>query len=318
MDLPEEKRWSNIVLKYKELVPDIYAIMKQFLPEPAISIPIIQKIAANIDQYLPAPYAGEMRGIASTMNMNLGDVVTCNLLYDISAFCTSIVMQDVNGTIWHARNLDYGFTDILRNITIRVDYQQGGKTVYSGITYAGYVGLVTGQRPNVFTITMDERDQGAWWMNILLAIIDRKASPVSFLLRDALATAQNFTIAVNKIAYTTTEASFYAIMGGVNKGEGIVITKGRVGPVDLWKIDPNSGRWFEVETNYDHWAPPPADDDRRNPAIKAMNEMGQKNISKNALFNVMSTPPVMNNRTTYTVIMSASQPDIMESWIRHP
>lgn len=22
-------------------------------------------------------------------------------------------------------------------------------------------------------------------------------------------------------------------------------------------------RWFEVETNYDHWAPPPADDDRR-------------------------------------------------------
>ena len=31
-------------------------------------------------------------------------------------------------------------------------------------------------------------------------------------------------------------------MGGVNKGEGIVITKGRIGPVDLWKIDPSSGR----------------------------------------------------------------------------
>jgi len=44
------------------------------------------------------------------------------------------------------------------------------------------------------------------------------------------------------MAYTTTEASFYAIMGGVNKGEGIVITKGRVWPVDLWKIDPSTGR----------------------------------------------------------------------------
>lgn len=32
----------------------------------------------------------------------------------------------------------------------------------------------------------------------------------------------------------------------------------------------------------------------RNPAIKYMNAMGQKNISKKALFNVMSTPPVMN------------------------
>jgi len=36
-------------------------------------------------------------------------------------------MQDVNGTIWHARNLDYGFSDILRNVTIRVDFQKGGK-----------------------------------------------------------------------------------------------------------------------------------------------------------------------------------------------
>lgn len=31
-------------------------------------------------------------------------------------------------------------------------------------------------------------------------------------------------------------------MGGVNKGEGIVITKGRLWPVDLWKIDTSKGR----------------------------------------------------------------------------
>ena len=30
LDLPEEKRWSNIVLKYKELVPDFEYIMKYF------------------------------------------------------------------------------------------------------------------------------------------------------------------------------------------------------------------------------------------------------------------------------------------------
>ena len=54
--------------------------------------------------------------------------------------------------------------------------------------------------------------------------------------------SDNFTAAVQKIAYTTTAASFYAILGGASKGEGMVITKGRVGPVDLWKIDPASGR----------------------------------------------------------------------------
>ena len=31
------------------------------------------------------------------------------------------------------------------------------QTVYSSITYAGYVGILTGQRPNVFTVTVDER-----------------------------------------------------------------------------------------------------------------------------------------------------------------
>ena len=31
------------------------------------------------------------------------------------------------------------------------------QTVYSGVTYAGYVGLMTGQRPNAFTLTCDER-----------------------------------------------------------------------------------------------------------------------------------------------------------------
>jgi len=33
----------------------------------------------------------------------------------------------MHGQIWHSRNLDYDFTDILRNITIAVDFQSGGQ-----------------------------------------------------------------------------------------------------------------------------------------------------------------------------------------------
>lgn len=45
------------------------------------------------------------------------------------------------------------------------------------------------------------------------------------------------------MAYTSTEASGYVIVGGVNKGEGMIITKGRLGPVDLWQLDPGNGRY---------------------------------------------------------------------------
>ena len=31
------------------------------------------------------------------------------------------------------------------------------QTVYSAVTFAGYVGVMTGQRPNAFTVTVDER-----------------------------------------------------------------------------------------------------------------------------------------------------------------
>ena len=69
-----------------------------------------------------------------------------------------------------------------------------------------------------------------------------------------------------------------------------------------------------VETNYDHWEPPPTSDDRRDPAFKAMNQMGQKNIGVVELFKVMSTKPVLNNSTTFTSIMSAKYPSIFTTW----
>ena len=45
----------------------------------------------------------------------------------LSSSCTSIVAQDSNGRIWHGRNLDYRFTDILRNITLVAHFQRNGK-----------------------------------------------------------------------------------------------------------------------------------------------------------------------------------------------
>ena len=95
-----------------------------------------------------------------------------NLVYDISAGCTSIVCQDVKGNMLHgacacalcqrahlsytslllnaltytARNLDYSLPG-LRNITVQVDYTRGGKVVFTATHFAGYVGVLSGMRP---------------------------------------------------------------------------------------------------------------------------------------------------------------------------
>ena len=48
---------------------------------------------------------------------------------DVYRYCTSIVAQNEKGEIWHARNLDYEATEILRNITIVVHFQRGSKVI---------------------------------------------------------------------------------------------------------------------------------------------------------------------------------------------
>ncbi|XP_060564846.1 N-acylethanolamine-hydrolyzing acid amidase-like [Ruditapes philippinarum] len=293
LDVEPEKRWQEVALDHTFLIKDIQSIVTSVIPKDIL--PYIELIATDIDYYLPKPYAGEMRGFAKVLNISVGDIVMTNLIYDVSAFCTSIISQDDKGQIWHSRNLDYPFTGILENITIAVDFQSRGQTVYSVVTYAGYIGALTGQRPNVFTITVDERDQGSIIWNLVIGILDKNVVPVSFLVRDALANDTTFEAAINRLSFTPTAADAYFIMGGVKPGEGAVITKGRLAPDDVWRLDPANGRWFLVETNYDHWTPPPPNDNRRDPAIKAISSLGQANITVMNLFNVMSTPKVLNS-----------------------
>lgn len=57
---------------------------------------------------LPAPFGDEIKGIADASGIDLGDVVFYNIFYEIFTICTSIVAQDSQGKMYHARNLDFG------------------------------------------------------------------------------------------------------------------------------------------------------------------------------------------------------------------
>lgn len=287
---------------------------------------LIAVIGDGVEKYIPYPYNMEMVGVALTAKVSVGEVVLGNTIYEVKAFghggnkaCTSIVAEAVNGTIYHGRNLDFMFNDVLRNVTIIVDYQQNGTTIYTGTTFAGYVGLLSGQKPNGFTVTLNERDTGDWWMNALEAIIAGTRGIAGFHIRDALADPNSdFESALEYLAYKPLIAPCYLIIGGLSARQGAVITRDRLSALDIWRINAFDGRWFLVETNYDHWNPPPTSDDRRDPAIKAMNQTGRENLSGESLFNVLSVPPVLNSGTVYTVVMSAAIPELYNTWVRHP
>ncbi|XP_045388794.1 N-acylethanolamine-hydrolyzing acid amidase [Lemur catta] len=316
LDAAPELRWLPVLRHYD--LDSVRAAVAQIIGDrvPRWVHALIGKAALVLEHLLPQPFTGEIRGMCDVLSLSLADCLLVNLAYESSAFCTSIVAQDSRGGIYHGRNLDYPFGNILRKLTLDVQFLKNGQVVFTGTTFIGYVGLWTGQRPHKFTISGNERDKGWWWENVIAALFQRH-SLISWLLRTTLSESENFEAAVYKLAKTPLIADVYYIVGGTSSREGVVITRKRGGPVDIWPLDPLNGAWFRVETNYDHWKPAPKRDDRRTAAIKALNATGQANLTLETLFQVLSVVPVCNNFTIYTTVMSAANPDKYMTRIRN-
>ncbi|BFZ24631.1 hypothetical protein BsWGS_27670 [Bradybaena similaris] len=272
LDQPPEKRWTTLAKVMGPGIQQLLESFKQYAKDwtkaaDAI-IHFVDTKGGSLDGTLPYPFAGEISGFANDSGINLGELLLYNLFYEFFTVCTSIVAEDPNGTLYHARNLDFGLflgwdiknktwaiTEKLRPLIVNLDWQRGGQTVFKSTNFAGYIGILTAVKPKLFTLTMNER----------------------------------FNI----------DGGF---IGGNSSGQGAVITRSREGAVDVWGMRNASG-WYILETNYDHWKAPLIVDDRRGPAHKCMDKMGQKNVGFAGIFNVLSSQPVLNKLTTYTALM---------------
>uniref|UniRef100_A0A670ZU84 N-acylethanolamine acid amidase n=1 Tax=Pseudonaja textilis TaxID=8673 RepID=A0A670ZU84_PSETE len=247
LDSPPESRWDPVARHFD---PAFISVIPKWVHA------VIRRIAEDLEDFIPQPYEGEIRGLAQHFGVNVGDGLLLNLAYEFTAFCTSIVAQDKQGNIYHGRNMDYAFGEYLHKITIDVDFIKDGKVKFQGTTFFGYVGLWTGQSPHKFSISGNERDVGYWWENAMAAFLTR-FSPASWLIRRTLSEAEDFETAFYMLAKIPIIASVYYIIGGSTSRQGAVITRNRIGPVDVWPLDPLNGtaRRFWVYSHLSHETP---------------------------------------------------------------
>ncbi|MEJ1274772.1 N-acylethanolamine acid amidase [Cricetulus griseus] len=240
MDAAPEQRWLPMLQHYD---PDfVRAAVAEVIGDrvPQWVLEMIGEVVSKVESFLPQPFTDEIRGMCNFLNLSLADGILVNLAYEASAFCTSIVAQDSQGHIYHGRNLDYPFGNVLRKMTVDVQFLKNGQVAFTGTTFVGYVGLWTGQSPHKFTVSGDERDKGWWWENVIAAI-SLGHSPISWLIRKTLSDSENFEAAVYTLAKTPLIADVYYIVGGTSPREGVVITRNRGGPADIWPLDPLNG-----------------------------------------------------------------------------
>ncbi|XP_031549025.1 acid ceramidase-like [Actinia tenebrosa] len=292
---------------------------------------IIDKDLAPLVYTLPSPYKEEIIGLSKASGIPIGEVLLYNIFYEIFTVCTSIVAQDKQGKLYHARNLDFGLflgwdnktdtwslSEVLRPLVVQLDYRRGGKTLYKTVTFAGYVGVITGLKPGVLTLTLNERFNinGGYIGMIEWILGKRSAKWTSFITRDVLEQASSYAEAHDMLANTEVLAPVYYILGGNQSGQGVVLTRDRTKNLKENSLDPKNGKWFVLETNYDFWEPPLVFDDRRTPGTYCMQHGGQNALSMKSLYNVLSTQPVLNKLTTYTVVMQANSGEMM-TYIRN-
>jgi len=309
LDLAPNARWTEVCSN------ETFQQIAQYLVNTILSIlPDGGKELASIGQalnvlYFPRDFAGEIRGCAKALGVDYGWATLLNLGYELSDACTSIVAQTPSGKIYHARNMDFwegmGFTNSLRDLLIEVTYTKGGKTQYMSTGFAGYVGVLSGMKPNGFSISIDTRfypeGLAQLFYEVIAAIEEKNASLVSYLSRNVLANEHDFEAAIENLSQGLLIADVYYIVGGVSANQGAVISRNRINATDVWRLQSPS-RWYLVETNYDHWEKPPWFDDRVKPAEDAMNAMGQASLSLEGMYEVLSVKPVFNLQTTFTML----------------
>uniref|UniRef100_A0A2R9A1U6 ceramidase n=1 Tax=Pan paniscus TaxID=9597 RepID=A0A2R9A1U6_PANPA len=254
LDLPPYKRWHELMLDkapmLKVIVNSLKNMINTFVPSGKIVQVVDEKLPGLLGNF-PGPFEEEMKGIAAVTDIPLGEIISFNIFYELFTICTSIVAEDKKGHLIHGRNMDFGvflgwninndtwvITEQLKPLTVNLDFQRNNKTVFKASSFAGYVGMLTGFKPGLFSLSLNERFSiNGGYLGILEWILGKKdAMWIGFLTRTVLENSTSYEEAKNLLTKTKILAPAYFILGGNQSGEGCVITRDRKESLDVYEI----------------------------------------------------------------------------------
>lgn len=333
LDLPPSERWAEVARAKRAEVYKMHEALKNLtldLLGPRV-LDFIDSSMPKLLSSLPWPFTEEMKSLSNITGLPLGEVVLYNVFYEFFTVCTSIVAQDTNGEIYHARNMDFGLflgwdtrnhtwamTEVLRPTVIKLDFQRSQKTVFKAVTFAGYLGILTGVKPGAFSMTVNERFKlNGGFIGLLEWLLgDHSQHWVGFLTRQLMENGTNYEDAKATLSTSKLLAPVYFIVAGTKPGEGAIITRDRNSEeANVYSLSDTEDKWFLLQTNYDHWEKPPSYDDRRGPGKYCMRNMTQQALGFSGLFDVLGTQPVLNMLTAYAALMRPSTGEL-EAYIQ--
>jgi N-acylethanolamine-hydrolysing acid amidase len=307
-------RWAPVLDEYG-------ADLRAFIDHLGVSdkaqkvLALLDKVDYPVLEAYNKEFAQEVKAISDYAGLSFTEVAVLNFIYDITAQCTSVLIQDPTGNVFHSRNLDFPYAPFLASMLFHGRYFRDGKLLYEGISLVGYLGVITGVKPNAFSFSIDqyvlpgEATKAENITNIVMGVAQifrRKLSP-TYVVRKGFETLNDYDSFVNYLKETDTVSRAYYIVAGAKPGQGTVITKYRNSVQNQTSLSFETGKWYVAQSNYRGDIPDPANDNRATAARDFLNAVGVNGITHQTLLDgVMSNYPVFNNETLHTTIMQPS------------
>ncbi|WP_437201692.1 C45 family autoproteolytic acyltransferase/hydolase [Planctomicrobium sp. SH664] len=173
---------------------------------PTAAVAVIQEIQKP---YVPEHFHEELQGLADGSGMPLSDCRFGNFLPELF-HCSGFALMNsatANGQLLHGRVLDYAVDWGLQEHAVVMVCEPEGKIPFVNISYAGFIGSVTGMNAQHVSIgEMGGRGLGHW-----------EGVPMAFLVREALSRANNLDEAIDVFRNSPRTCEyFYVLADGKN------------------------------------------------------------------------------------------------------
>jgi hypothetical protein len=212
-------------VKAKELKLDLAG----YKPDPK---KIIAAIAEGQKAFVPARFFEEMRGVADGAGMAMEEIVVANFIPEMF-HCSGFALSGSatrDGTLYHGRILDYGCDWRLQEHAVLTIAEPRGRIPFVNVTYAGFIGSVTGMNARRISIgEMGGRGLGHW-----------AGVPMAFLVRMVLEEADDLdgAIAVFRDHPRTCEYYYVIADGETGRAVGMEASWHVVRTIGMGQADP--------------------------------------------------------------------------------
>ena len=176
---------------------------------------VIESIVTIQRPHVPAKYFEEMEGLAAGAELELKDVIAANFIPEMF-HCSGFALMNSatrDGTLYHGRVLDYGIDWGLQDHAVVTVVEPNGGVPFVNVTYAGFIGSVTGM--NAAHVSIGEMGGGGLghWAGV----------PMALLLREALETARDLDQAIAVFRDNPRTCQYFYVLadGKTNRAVGM-------------------------------------------------------------------------------------------------